>query len=313
MQTKDCCIKINRHNNNYCSNRKYYTIERGDYSYLTLLAHQTNQFTAVDTGIICLNHWNQLLKNKLHKCIATFCNEGENKKSLRKCPKQFLIYFNLHETAIVNIHQHCYLKFQQELKESTSGDNNNTTQSDAINNNHAVLANITNREEEIAAHQYLSSKQTNTPPASPIKITGKRGKPSVLLPIPQSTMNYAESSHSTKYRKLQLVDSVVKQIVHNSAATEEENKQNEIGFLSDYINYNKENLIPAINQSQYRTESFQLTEDQTILLRKNLNLTWNQLRILRNYLKSRGENSNLEGKEYSVFKNVQQWTDWPIQ
>jgi hypothetical protein len=115
---ENCCIKISRHNNNYCSGA-FRNVYEGDLSYLTLMADTSSEYSIVKSYRICLNHYNSHLKDKLNRCIAPSCNNGSN-KSLIKCPVQFLIYFNLHESAIVNIHNQCYYKFKSELNQSTA-------------------------------------------------------------------------------------------------------------------------------------------------------------------------------------------------
>lgn len=285
---QNCCLKIGRNNNNYCSGHLLH-VDEGDEAYLMLMSNRSESFTVVFTHFICRNHHNEWLRSKKSRCIHPSCPTADLTKALIQCPKRLNVYFSLPVSSTVFIHHSCYVQLNQtSIPDHLSASSSSLPENEKENVN--PNATHINRETEIIAHSHISTQLSNIPPTSPLQIKGKRGRACLLQPLTSPSINYIDSSHSTKYRKLQLADSVIKHLSHNPSATEEMNEENEITFVSDYLEYNKERCYQAVDRTQYRRESFQLSEDQTIILKNQLNLTWNQQRILRNYLKSIDKN-----------------------
>jgi hypothetical protein len=196
-----------------------------------------------------------------------------------------LTYLNLDETAQVLIHQSCYLRLKQLLQpnsnSNTSNKNNNNNQE-----NQAPVIDTNDRTAEIAAHTFVTEVQSKTPPNTPIHITGKRGRSKTLMEFPSSEIPYRDSSPASKKNRVDLANAVIDQLTNNNNCSNGENRENRVQFLTDLINSDKDNFFPAIRKSNFCSESFKLTEDQTIELRNKLNLTWAQQRLLSSYLHS---------------------------
>jgi hypothetical protein len=166
-----------------CGGRLCY-LNEGLISVLKLIISETNSAAFSDSGRICCNHFKHFTRLIAGRCFAPNCESPANKQSLRKCPANMLTYLNLDETAQVLIHQSCYLRLKQLLQP-----NSNPSISDSSNNNNdqenqPPVIDTSDRTAEIATHEYLTAKQSITPPGSPIQTNGERGRSKTWHHIP---------------------------------------------------------------------------------------------------------------------------------
>lgn len=92
---------------------RFCKLDQGLKSVLKLIIGQTNNAALRDSDSICCNHYSHFKKLISNKCLFPHCGDSENSKSLRKCPANLLIYMNLDKSALVNIHQQCYVQLKQ--------------------------------------------------------------------------------------------------------------------------------------------------------------------------------------------------------
>jgi hypothetical protein len=274
-----CCIHGGARFPKLCGGHRM-SLVKGDHSYLMLVSSERKDFAVNPTDFICRDHSDYLLKPKLKRCIAPNCANRDLNLSIKKCPRRLLIYFALDETAVVGIHKQCLEKLNK-----IAVNNSNSRDEKVINLNASLpLTDITNRQQEIATHDFLSAKQVNDPQKQgPIRIIGKRGRAKTLYSVPNCEVGYRDASPPSKFQRQALARAIIKQLATSATCTTEENKVNHSEFLKDLV----------LNNSEFTTtpgKSFRLTEHQAIKLRTKLNLTWRQQRVLASYLNSAGCN-----------------------
>lgn len=277
-------------------------IDPAFYSIVFALVVRTTDAALNNIDKICNKHFIHFKRLASSTCLSPNCSNLRD-KVFYPVAKQYNIYLNVDEQAKVFMHRDCYSEFKNLIDSSPSPnpDQNNSNNNNNNDNNNSNSDNILlplSRTAEIATHEYLTAKQSITPPGSPIQTNGKRGRSKTWHHIPRSDKNYKDCSPPSKHQKVQAAKSFIKHLTHNNSGTEEGNRENRISFLTDLINSDKENFFPAIERSQFRTQAFKLTSDQTIELRNKINLTWNQQRLLRSYLKS--INRNILPPEYTI-------------
>ena len=83
---------------------------------LSVLKHQIKHLWGsehLNSDYICRDHWNQHLKYVQKFCFDPKCEMKDKNNSLRKCPVRMVKCFDLHELALVQIHQQCWSAFDQ--------------------------------------------------------------------------------------------------------------------------------------------------------------------------------------------------------
>ena len=334
-----CCITIGARGVLHCG--KSYIIDDGDRSYLLLLSSNDSSFVVNNNTQICVNHYNHYLRPKSKRCISPFCTNTSS-KSLRECPKHFLIYLNLHDQAKVMIHTTCFNEIRARLSvsgstcssvENTTNTSTNSSNS-SINTNHsndnsnhrAPLADITNRENEITCYQFVQAVRSQSLPSSfnaataadantsstrttPIKLTGKRGRSIHLQQLPNCEVDFTQCGSTNKRTRIELISSTIAHLSHNPHSSTEQNETNRIQLLTELINSNATQFEQAFKQSKlHNSLTTQLTENQMLELKNIGNLTWKQLRAMRSYLYS--ANMNILPSERKTRETLAEYTSF---
>ena len=288
-----CCIQAGARFPKLCGGHRM-SLVKGDHSYLMLVSSERKDFVVSPTDFICRDHSDYLLKPKLKRCIAPTCANRNLNLSIKHCPRRLLIYFALDETAVVGIHKQCLEKLNK-IAANSSDEKADIQLQLNLNGNAPCLrfSDITNRQQEIATHEFLSAKQeSNSQKQAPIRIIGKRGRAKTLYSVPNCETGYRDASPPSKFQRQALANAIIKQLATSVKCTAEENKINHSQFLKD-LALDSDNIDPS-------GRPLRLTEHQAIKLRTKLNLTWRQQRALASYLNSAG--CNILPSEKSIRK-----------
>jgi hypothetical protein len=107
------CINRSRLLSMRVCNGQSYNLNVGDKSWVTVQAERQHIPVDINTDRICLYHYNHFIQRKFNICADPQCPFADKFNSMRKCPVRMLKCYGLDESAVLNVHNQCYIQFDQ--------------------------------------------------------------------------------------------------------------------------------------------------------------------------------------------------------